>query len=100
MPAKKQGGRISWLIACGSTVIARIGGAATLAGLDVDADGVNQANVAAPFYLVASLLHLLFHFGRKQLFHCDLIWQPLVVETWGIDRRLRIHAEAHPVQNA
>ena len=54
MLAKKQGGKISWLIACGSTVIARVGGAAALAGLDVDADGVNQANVAAPFYLVAS----------------------------------------------
>src|SRR6267142_657398 len=78
----------SRLITDGGAVIARIGGAATFAGLGIDANGVDQSDVPLAFHGVAALFHLLFHFRRKQLLHQHLVRQPLVVETGGVDGRL------------
>ena len=66
----------------------------------VDADGVDQTDVAFAFDDVASVLHLLFHSLGKERFHFDFIREPLVVKTRGVDGGLRIHAKAHPVQYA
>src|SRR5882672_9520143 len=88
-----------WLIPDGGAVIARVGGAAALAGLRVNADGVDQADVALPLHRVAARFYLFFHFWRKEFLHQHHIGQPLVVKAGSVDGRLRVHAEAHPVQN-
>src|SRR5882762_3682167 len=88
-----------WLIPDGGAVIARVGGAAALAGLRVNAYRVDQADVALPFHRVAARFYLSFHFRRKEFLHQHHIGQPLVVKAGSVDGRLRVHAEAHPVQN-
>src|SRR5258705_13525787 len=86
----------SRLITDGGAVIARVGGAAALAGLGVDANGVDQADMPLALYRVAARFHLLFHFRRKQFFHEHHVRQPLVVEAGSVDGRLSVHSEAHP----
>src|SRR6202021_2276830 len=58
-----------WLVADGGTVVARVGSAAAFAGLGVNSDGVDQADVALAFHRVPARFHLLFLFRRKEFFH-------------------------------
>src|SRR5215472_12315447 len=88
-----------WLIANGGAVITRVGGATTFACFRVDTDGVDQSDVTSTFHHVSALFYLLFHLGRKDLFHSDDVREPLVMKAWGVDGGLRVHLQAHPVQN-
>src|SRR5258706_14138823 len=89
-----------WLIPDGGAVIARVGGAAALAGLRVNGDRVDQADVALPLHRVAARFYLFFHFCRKEFLHQHHIGQPLVVKSGSVNARMGVHAGAYSSQNA
>ena len=94
-----QGAVLQRLVANGGAIVARVGGATALVGFGVDTNGVDQSDMAAALYFVAAGLHLVLHIGAEQTFHPENIGEPLVVEAWRVDRGLRVHAEAHPVED-
>ena len=98
----------------GGPLVARISGAKTFAVLRIDADGVYQSHVPTQLgfaakawgvvpvaldFMTASAQGLL-HAQRKFCLHANAIGKPLVMKARGIDGRLRIHAETHPVDDA
>src|SRR5262245_22339869 len=87
-------------VADGGAVVAGVGGAEPVAGGGVDADGIGQADVAATSSGVAARVQGSFQRGGEVVFHEDAIRKPLVMEARRVDGGLRVHAKAHPVDDA
>ena len=88
------------LVADGGAVVARVGGALALACFWIDADRVDEADVAAALCRESSRLQRFLHRFGEVLLHQNHVGHPLVVKSRSVDRRLRFHAETHPVKNA
>src|SRR5579863_2003621 len=65
----------------GAPVVARISGAEPVAGFGIDANRVDQSDVAAALCRKAPRLQLFLYRLRKILLHQNQIRQPLVMET-------------------
>src|SRR6267154_2833079 len=84
----------------GSAVMAWVGSAQAVAIRWINRDGVDDPDVADAARGVSAGVQGALEVIRKTALHRNTIGQPLVVETRRIDSCLRLHAKAHPVQNA
>src|SRR3984893_604007 len=89
----------SRLVAHGGAVVAGIGGSEAVTGLRVDADGIYKPDVTLAFRGVSVGVKSVLEYRGKFLFQHNFIWQPLMMETRGVDRRLCVHAQTHPVDD-
>src|SRR2546421_9288269 len=86
----------SSLVSHGCAVVARIGCAQPVTVCRIDGDGVDQPQVSDATSGVAAGVQRSLQAILKSALDQDAVGEPLVVEAWRIDVRLRRHAEAHP----
>src|SRR5712692_10934959 len=80
--------------------MARIGCTQPVAGCRIYGNCVDESNVSDAMCDVAARVQGALQAVSKSALEQNAVGQPLVMETRRIDGRLRIHAEAHPVQYA
>src|SRR5205807_10360117 len=84
----------------GGAMVSGISRAQSLIGVRVDSNGIDQPDMTPACNSEASRLQRRLDTFWKVLLHHDSIRQPLMVKPRRVDGRLRIHAQAHPVDYA
>jgi len=93
-------GDMNRLETCGGAGVAGFGSSETLARVRIDADCFDQANPARFVgEFVAAGFEIFCDVGREIGFEQDCVRKPLLMKPRGVDRGLRVFAEAHPVEN-
>jgi len=88
------------LVSHGGAVVARVGCAQPVAGSWINGDRIDEPYVSDATSGVAASVQRALQAVWKSAFHQNAIGQPLVMKTGRIDGSLRLHTQAHPVDDA
>src|SRR5579863_9082636 len=91
LPASIGGGR---------PVAAGVRRAQALTGLGINSDGFDLADPwTLGIYGIAAAFEVFFEFVRQGRLSEHIVREPLLMEARGVDGGLRVHSEAHPVED-